>query len=288
MGSRTRRQGASVPGEGDTQEPEEPGETLAPYLRDPEDPDWLAFPSATTDQDEAPRRARSLPPLPFAASNGLSTGMSGLLDRVMSNGPFLWSERNHNESALHRQVRLLPAIGLALVVVLAAGTFAWVLASKAASRASIQTPAAQAQATVGGPGGLVLQAPNAPAATPQAPGYLIGAWLSQTSPSGGATQVFVRVSHDSAPVAGVPVSITISIGGGSTNYGPTRTDAYGVAAFNVVLGVPAGTPGYLAANATAGGQALSFGQAFVTSVYAPVPPPEPTAPPPNNGPPSND
>lgn len=282
MPSRTRRPGLPTPGAGDTLTPEASGEDVSPFLRDPEDAEWLAFPTATAGEDEPPRRARSLPPMPFAGassrlSSSLSSSLSGLMDSVLSRGDFRWSERNHRDSALRRQVRLLPAFGLAALVVVAAGTFAWVLASRAASQATV-TQQPKAQATAAAPGGLILQAPGSATPTPQAAHYLIGAWLSQTSPGGGATQIFVRVSHDNAPVAGVPVTITLSLGDrGGTDYGPVPTDGYGLATFNVFLGVGAGTPGYLEAHATVNGQALSFNESFVTSAYyAPPPPPEPT------------
>lgn len=276
---RTRSPGPPAPGNGDTLASQDAGDDAPPYLREPEGAEWLALPSPAADEGAAPRHARSLPPMPFAGvSTRLSSNVSGLLDNVLSRGDFRWSERNHRDSALSRQVRLLPALALALLVVLAAGTFAWVLASKAASQATI-APKATAPAASGAPGGLILQ-PHGGAAspTPQAAHYLIGAWLAQVSPSGGATQVFVRVSHDNAPVAGVPVSITVSLGGAGTDYGPIPTDGYGLATFNVFIGASPGTPGYLAAHATVDGQALSFDQSFVTSAYAPAA--APTQPPP--------
>ncbi len=64
---------------------------------------------------------------------------------------------------------------------------------------------------------------------PPAPDYTLGMWPSDQTPSpGGPTTIYARVSHQSAPVPGIPV--TISFNGQSMTAG---TNQDGIAAFHI-------------------------------------------------------
>lgn len=98
-------------------------------------------------------------------------------------------------------------------------------------------------------GGLVIQGPESIAPTPEAPKYLIGAWMSNNAPTGGSVKVFVRVTENIKPLAHVPVTLTAQIPGGTLRYGPTKTDGYGLATFEVRYGGLSQTPVFVTATA---------------------------------------
>jgi hypothetical protein len=87
------------------------------------------------------------------------------------------------------------------------------------------------------------------AATPEAPKYQIGAWMSNNTPSGGSVKVFVRLSQNVAPVKDIPVTLSVEINGETLTYGPTNTDEYGLVTFTVEYGGISGSPAFVTASA---------------------------------------
>ena len=124
---------------------------------------------------------------------------------------------------------------------------------------------APAQPTAGSfSGGLVIQSgPETIAPTPEAAKYQIGAWMSNNAPPGGSVTVFVRLTEDIKPLAHVPVTLVAQVPGGALRYGPTKTDAYGLAKFTVRYGGLSGTPVFVTASAKVGSQTLTADTVFV-------------------------
>jgi hypothetical protein len=145
-----------------------------------------------------------------------------------------------------------------------ASAFAIVIASKAESQVSNRTPTVQATAPLSG--GIILQqSPAAGTPTPQAAHILMGVWVSNPSPpTSGAVQVFVRLTRDTHPLAGVPVGIVVNFPDAASRYGPVKTDGYGLATFTVHYGgAPSEQPVYVTADAKVDGQAISQQTLFV-------------------------
>ncbi|HKB47798.1 MAG TPA: hypothetical protein VKC57_08880 [Ktedonobacterales bacterium] len=174
---------------------------------------------------------------------------------------FHWSERDWSDSAWQHRARLLPGLVALLAILLIAGAFAFVLVSKAASGVRGAVPSTQSTNTPGN-SILIQQPPVSASPTPPQQPYDIGVWLSSLSPGGGSVTAFVRVSHLTAPVANVPVTLTLqgaSIQGG----GPRLTTADGVATFTVVFGgASTNQPIFVFASATVQGNALSAQTTF--------------------------
>ncbi len=184
--------------------------------------------------------------------------------RLLWHKGFHWSERNWRKSAWRRQLGLVPMVVAGLVLVGIASTVAIVIAYKASSQVANRPPTVQATAPLSS--GIVLQqTPAAGTPTPQAAQNLMGVWVSNPSPpTSGSVQVFVRLTHDTHPLAGVPVSIVVNFPGTASNYGPVKTDGYGLAKFTVRYGgTPAEQPVYVTANAKVDGQAISQQTLFV-------------------------
>ena len=187
-----------------------------------------------------------------------------LADRLFGRDGFHWSERDRRDSWWRRQLRLLPAEVAGVVLLCIASVLAIVIASKAASAASSHPVGPQATATL--PSGIILQqSPAVSTPTSQASDYLVGVWVSNPSPpAAGAVKVFVRLTHDAQPVAGVPVQIAVNFPGFAKPYGPVKTDSYGLATFTVTYGgTPPAQPVYVTATATVGGQKLTQQTLFV-------------------------
>jgi hypothetical protein len=183
--------------------------------------------------------------------------------RVLWHKGFHWSERNWRKSAWRRQLGLVPVVVAGLVLVSIASAIAIVIAAKASSQVSNRPPTVQATAPLSS--GIVLQ-PSPVAGTPPPPAQdLMGVWVSNPSPpTSGSVQVFVRLTHDTHPLAGVPVSIVVNFPGTASNYGPVMTDGYGLAKFTVRYGgTPAEQPVYVTANAKVDGQVISQQTLFV-------------------------
>ncbi len=174
---------------------------------------------------------------------------------------FHWSERDWSDSAWQHRARLLPGLAALLAILLIAGAFAFVLVSKAVSGVRGAVPPTQSTNTPAN-SILIQQPPISASPTPLQQPYDIGAWLSSLSPGGGSVTAFVRVSHLTAPVANVPVTLTVqgaSIQGGS----PRPTDADGVATFTVVFGgASTDQPIFVFASATVQGNVLSAQTTF--------------------------
>lgn len=179
---------------------------------------------------------------------------------------FSLRERDWRTLAWIRRVRVVPAVGALVAILLIVGAFALVLASRAASSAgngllgtSIGGHSAPTQI-------VVVQAPQttAPTTTVASP-YQIGVWTSTYSPgTSGMIQIYVRVGENPTPVANVPVTIVLQLGQSSTPYGPTKTDSDGIAVFNAYYsGATVGQPMYVIATATINGQKVTGQTTFV-------------------------
>ena len=177
--------------------------------------------------------------------------------------PFSWRERDWRGSVWGQQVRVVPAVGALLIALLVAGTFAVTLATHAAGIGSnVHLPGIQSASAP--PSDVLRPVPPAGTATPAAPQYLIGTWISGST-SGGSVKVFVRVTHGDAPVAHVPVSLVVNFPGYSSGFGPGVTDADGVATIVVAYGgLAPNQPVFITASATIAKQTVSAQTTFVT------------------------
>lgn len=178
--------------------------------------------------------------------------------------PFSWRERDWRGSVWGHRVRFVPLVAALLVALVVVGTFAIALATHAAglAQSKIQLPGAQ---NASAPTDNVLRPvhPTTPS-TPAAPQYLIGVWASGTS-SAGSVQVFVRVSHGDAPAAHLRVTLSVDFPGYTSGFGPSTTDADGVASFTVTYGfVGVNQPVFITAYANVGGQTFSGQTSYVT------------------------
>lgn len=160
---------------------------------------------------------------------------------------FAFRERSWDSWKRTRKTALtLLALVAMLAVAIIGATFAASFMRPATQGLSI-TPS---QPTVSSySGGLVIQGPEAIAPTPEAPKYQIGAWMSNNAPSGGSVKVFVRVTENVKPLAHVSVTLTAQVPGGTLRYGPTKTDGYGLATFEVRYGGLSQTPVFVTATA---------------------------------------
>lgn len=139
---------------------------------------------------------------------------------------------------------------LALAAMLAVAILGATLAASYMRPATRGLSLAPSQPTVSSySGGLVIQGPETISPTPEAPKYQIGAWMSNNAPSGGSVKVFVRVTEDIKPLAHVAVTLTAQVPGGTLRYGPTKTDNYGLATFDVRYGGLSGSPVFVTATA---------------------------------------
>lgn len=139
---------------------------------------------------------------------------------------------------------------LALVAMLVVAIIGATLAASYMRPATRGLSLAPSQPTVSSySGGLVIQGPESISPTPEAPKYLIGAWMSNNAPTGGSVKVFVRVTENIKPLAHVPVTLTAQVPGGTLRYGPTKTDGYGLVTFEVRYGGLSQTPVFVTATA---------------------------------------
>jgi hypothetical protein len=215
-------------------------------------------------EDRSPGEADEVGALEGGLKFALPLRGPRLADRLFGRDGFHWSERDRRDSLWRRQLRLLPAVVAGIVLLCIASVLAIVIASKAASAATSHPVGPQATATL--PSGIVLQqSPAMSTQTPQASDYLVGVWVSNPSPpTAGAVKVFVRLTHDAQPIAGVPVRIAVNFPGFTHPYGPAKTDSYGLATFTVTYsGTPPAQPVYVTATATVDGQQLTQQTLFV-------------------------
>ncbi|HLZ21364.1 MAG TPA: hypothetical protein VKQ30_04500 [Ktedonobacterales bacterium] len=191
--------------------------------------------------------------------------ISGLRERLPRRSPYAWNERDWRMSAVMARIRVLPVVAAILIALLVVGAFAVVIASHAASGAANQLHSASSVSSpTASSGGLILQQRPAGAPTPAAPAYTIGTWATSYAPaSGGVVQVYVRVSKDADPVKGIAVTLTVSFSGGGSTYGPVRTDAYGLASFQVSVSAGPGQPEFVTASITVGGSSYTADTIFV-------------------------
>lgn len=181
---------------------------------------------------------------------------------IMREDAFAFHERSMDGwKRMRKTVAILVALALMLLVAVVGGAVVTSYARKATKQLNVapSTPTVSSYS-----GGLVIQpGSEASAPTPEVPLYQIGAWMSSNSPSGGSVKVFVRITHDVAPVPHVPVSLAVQLPGGTVKLGPTKTDAYGLATFTVQFGGLAGTPCFVTATATIDHQVYTADTVFV-------------------------
>ncbi len=187
-----------------------------------------------------------------------------LRGRPISGGAsFSWRERDWRSSGWLREARVLPGIVALLAIVGLASAFAFMLANRAASasQAGIGTAAATQPLQSGV---LVQQAPAVLTPSPEVPPYQIGVWVDNPTPGAAGTEkVFVRVSHQVAPVLGAQVTLLVQSASGAQSYGPRPTGADGLVSFDVGYGyVPAGQPVFVTATTTEGGQTVTAQTTF--------------------------
>lgn len=179
---------------------------------------------------------------------------------------FSLRERDWRTLAWIRRVRVIPAVGALVAILLIVGAFALVLASRAASSAGNRLLGTSVNGRGAPTQVVIVQAPQstAPTTTAASP-YQIGVWTSTYSPgTSGMIQIYVRVGENPTPVANVPVTVVLQIGQSSSSYGPTKTDADGIAVFNAFYsGASVGQPMYAIASATIGGQTVRGQTTFV-------------------------
>jgi hypothetical protein len=156
--------------------------------------------------------------------------------------------------------RLVP--GLLLVTL--AGTFAVVVAAKAASRSLVSMVELPARSSTSG--AIVLQQSTPPSTTGTTQnGYLVGMWTSNSSPpDSGTVQVYVRLTRASLPVSNVAVTIVVGFRGDPLTYGPVHTDSYGLATFTITyVDATLGTPISVSGRAFVDGKQLTQQTSFV-------------------------
>ena len=176
---------------------------------------------------------------------------------------FALRERNRDG---WKQFRRTALALVSLVLMLSVATLGAAVAASYLHHATDHlTIPAQVPTTSSYSNGVVVQ-PGAEgiAPTPEAPKYLIGAWMSNNAPGGGSVKVFVRLTEDVAPIPQVPVTLAVQMPGGSVvQLGPTNTDGYGLATFTVNFGGIRGAPIFVTASATVGDENLTAETVFV-------------------------
>jgi hypothetical protein len=184
---------------------------------------------------------------------------------------FSWRERDWSASSVFTRLRFLPALLAAVVIVAIAAGVAYAVASRASTdaRSQLSVPAGTVSPASGGT--VIQPITGGGTPTPAVQPYTIGTWVSNPAPpTAGAVTVFVRVSHNAGPASvgpapGVPVTISVDFGGGSSVQGPVSTDADGLVSFTVSYGsLPSGRPVFVTASALSpGGQTISAETTFV-------------------------
>lgn len=179
--------------------------------------------------------------------------------------PFNWRERDWRGSAWGQRARFVPVVAALLVMLVISGAFAITLATHAASVAQTQVRLPAIAAPSAAAENILRPLPANSTATPTAPQYLIGVWTSSASlPAAGSVKVFVRITKGVAPVAHVRVSLWVDFPSYSKGFGPSVTDADGVAIITITYGgLPPNYPVYVTANATISGQKVSTQSVFV-------------------------
>lgn len=202
--------------------------------------------------------------LPFAIFRPDPKTSRGRLFRRRS--AFSLRERDWRTFAWLRRVRMAPAVGALLAILLIVGALALVLASRAASSAGNRILGTSVGGRIPPTQVVVVQAPqSAPATTTAASPYQIGVWTSTYAPgTSGSIQIYVRVSKNPSPVTNVSVTVALQVGASITSYGPTNTDSDGIAVFTVYYsGATPGQPIAATATATINGQRVTGQTVFV-------------------------
>jgi hypothetical protein len=180
---------------------------------------------------------------------------------------FSLRERDWSGFAWIHRIRVIPALGVMVAVLVIVGAFALVVASRAASSAGTRLLGV----SVGShnpTSAVIVQAPQ-----PTPPGsstattspYQVGVWVSNYAPgTSGAIQIFTRVSENPAPVANAQVTLVLQYGQTSSTFGPAITDADGVAVFNVTYGgATPGQPIFATVTAKVGTQSATGATTFL-------------------------
>lgn len=182
---------------------------------------------------------------------------------VRPDSPFEWNEYDWRRSFWGRRLRVWPGVLAGFVLLVLVLALAFILATRATNSAQARLHPPGGNTGTAAPSGIIVEQPaGAGTPTPPAVLYQIGAWVSDSTPSGGSVKVFVRVSSQTKPVPNVPVTISVDGGGGAYSLGPTRTDADGLAIFTVTAGGGRGQPVFVTASAVVGGQTLTHQTTF--------------------------
>lgn len=245
-----------------------PSEALPSLSPEQLDPPLLDEQTEAAGQEEGPRWGAALFLSQEAAdASGAHAGWMGRIrERFPRGSPYSWKERDWRANGWSYRLRLIPAVAAVLIALLIISTFAFVIASRAANTARTQIQVSTiGQSAPASSHGVILQQPAPGQPTPVAPQYTVGVWVTNYSPSSGGTeQVYVRVSQSNAgPMAGVRVFLSVSWDNAASRYGPATTNAYGLAAFTVVVNAPPGQPEYVTATTTIRGTSASADTIFV-------------------------
>jgi hypothetical protein len=180
---------------------------------------------------------------------------------------FSLRERDWGGFAWIRRIRVIPALGAMVAVLLIVGAFALVVASRAASTAGARLLGVSA-GSHNPTSAVIVKAPQptSPASSTAATSpYQVGVWVSNYAPgTSGAIQIFTRVSENPSPVANAHVTLLLQYGQTSSSFGPAITDADGIAVFNVTYsGATLGQPIYATVTATVGTQSATGTTTFL-------------------------
>lgn len=179
--------------------------------------------------------------------------------RMRGTGPLrVWSIEEQGVRMLKRITRLLMiiAVGAAAIVIFAAAATR-LAAFLTQSRANLSVTLNSATATPAS--GLTILNGDGGDVTPVGiPAYTLGLWMSNNSPGvGEPTTVYVKLTHYSAPVP--DVRITLTVGGGPT---VVTTNAEGMATLRVFSNGPGAVPVEIDGAVTIDGQNLTASTFF--------------------------
>ncbi|MFI5271444.1 MAG: hypothetical protein ACHQ4H_00240 [Ktedonobacterales bacterium] len=180
---------------------------------------------------------------------------------------FGWRERDWGRLLWMRQVRMIPAVGAGVLVLalLLGGTY--LLATRTISPSSIHlsSPFKAAAPTANGRPVFVAPGSAQQSPTPALPTYTVGVWVADTSPpASGSDAIFVRVSRNVLPAAGVPVTIAVELPNGFQSSGRLVTNKDGYATYKLVFSnLPPDQPVIITATANTASGIVSASTTFL-------------------------
>ncbi len=184
---------------------------------------------------------------------------------------FHWYEREWGSRLWARQLGISSRTLITTALVVLASFFVFVIAARAASRATV--PALPRASQNANPI-IIAQATSTSTLVSAGPAYSVGVWVSTMSPpSAGSIQVYVSVTSN-APSANmaiknVPVQVSASVGVARSNQprgnggNVSTTDANGLATFTLFYNASPGSPIYLFATTTIAGKQYNSTTVFV-------------------------